>query len=644
MSRKILLADDSVTIQKVVSITLAHEDIDLTIVDNGAEAFAKAQQLKPDIILLDVVMPDKDGYQVCEQIKQIPGLSHIPIILLTGTFEPFDEEKAEQVGANDYIKKPFESHALINKIKEMSFRGAGAHTASPTQPERDEPVDSGDSSEFIMGDETEIGLDAITPSQTGAELSGFDTPQESKPRMETPREAPLEKKKSEDIWSVEEFEDIAGPSRDEADLTPVVEEPDPWGDVTISTDSVPAEFDIGPDHREPISPSRDAGEFFQADDIPQMNSGDFELGEEISEDELSQFLDEEELEVNIKDEAISEVLSTPPLHKKTEADVSFDEMGIDEGAPTVGDDFNMKDFDEPLSTMSTPADKEQVFQLSDDDVEIPLEEVEDISLGDGVDIPTEYDDDFSLGDEIQVPGDLDDVSADELSAADDSFSLDDVDVPPEFRDDFTLENVETASDEGPDLADKQDKARTASGVDFIETIDSETSTIFDEIETTATPEEDDMFVPDDAISDTDFLWEKKSREEAASPFEDDIGAETVELDMSFSESNDEFEDQHRFESTRMSDELHGDSGFGVQKETAQVDEQLISRAMEEVSSRVSGSMSEDLSGVEPGTEEYDQAVNKIAREVIEKVAWEVVPELAEVLIKEEIQRLKGEKG
>ena len=122
MPKKILLADDSVTIQKVVSITLAHEDFDLTIVDNGSKAVSKAKEIKPDVILLDVVMPDKDGYQVCQEIKGNADLKNTPVILLTGTFEPFDADRAAEVGADDFIKKPFESHTLINKVKEMASR------------------------------------------------------------------------------------------------------------------------------------------------------------------------------------------------------------------------------------------------------------------------------------------------------------------------------------------------------------------------------------------------------------------------------------------------------------------------------------------------------------------------------------------
>jgi CheY-like chemotaxis protein len=113
------LADDSITIQKVVRITLADGDYNLITVDNGTEALERLKTEQPDLVLADVVMPGKDGYQVCEEIKKNPGLSHIPVILLAGSFEGFDEMKGAEAGADGYIIKPFESQTLISKVEEM---------------------------------------------------------------------------------------------------------------------------------------------------------------------------------------------------------------------------------------------------------------------------------------------------------------------------------------------------------------------------------------------------------------------------------------------------------------------------------------------------------------------------------------------
>lgn len=134
MPKQILLADDSITIQKVIALTFAGEDYKITAVDNGVDALAKARELRPDIILADVVMPQKNGYEVSAEIKNDPELKNIPVLLLAGTFEPFDEDEAKRVGADGFIIKPFESQALILKIKDLISKRAGGAGAAPPQP------------------------------------------------------------------------------------------------------------------------------------------------------------------------------------------------------------------------------------------------------------------------------------------------------------------------------------------------------------------------------------------------------------------------------------------------------------------------------------------------------------------------------
>ena len=119
MAKKILLADDSITIQKVISITFASENYELIIVGDGESAIKRAKEARPDLIMADVAMPGKNGYEVCEAIKNDPALSSIPVLLLAGTFEPLDRPEAERVGADDSIVKPFESQQLLNKVAEL---------------------------------------------------------------------------------------------------------------------------------------------------------------------------------------------------------------------------------------------------------------------------------------------------------------------------------------------------------------------------------------------------------------------------------------------------------------------------------------------------------------------------------------------
>ncbi len=135
MSKKLLLADDSITIQKVIQITFAHEDYELTITDNGDAALAKAQEIVPDLIMTDIYMPGKNGYELTSAIKQDPALRHVPVLLLAGLFEPFDEDKARSCKADAWIEKPFESQSLIDKVSELLSAAQTAPVSSTPEPE-----------------------------------------------------------------------------------------------------------------------------------------------------------------------------------------------------------------------------------------------------------------------------------------------------------------------------------------------------------------------------------------------------------------------------------------------------------------------------------------------------------------------------
>ncbi len=135
MGAKLLLADDSVTIQKVVELTLADKDYDITMASDGASALEMAEKMKPDLVLADIVMPELNGYELCEKIRQNPRLSDVPVLLLSSTFETFDEERGQRVGANDHIVKPFESEELLAKIENLLKKPEPAEVESPIPEE-----------------------------------------------------------------------------------------------------------------------------------------------------------------------------------------------------------------------------------------------------------------------------------------------------------------------------------------------------------------------------------------------------------------------------------------------------------------------------------------------------------------------------
>jgi CheY-like chemotaxis protein len=131
MAYKLLLADDSITIQKVVSLTFAEEDFEVICVGNGEIAIEKIGEIRPDVVLADIFMPRKTGYEVCEFVKRTPHLRHIPVILLVGTFEPFDKNESARVGADAHVTKPFETTALIRLVRQAVANAPKPAAAAP---------------------------------------------------------------------------------------------------------------------------------------------------------------------------------------------------------------------------------------------------------------------------------------------------------------------------------------------------------------------------------------------------------------------------------------------------------------------------------------------------------------------------------
>lgn len=119
MRKKLLLADDSITIQKVVELTFPTDEFEVVTAGNGRIAVDKAMTFLPDIVLCDVIMPQLDGYQVCEALRASAALKDVPILLLNGAFEPYDEARAKAVGALGNVSKPFDPPALVARVKEI---------------------------------------------------------------------------------------------------------------------------------------------------------------------------------------------------------------------------------------------------------------------------------------------------------------------------------------------------------------------------------------------------------------------------------------------------------------------------------------------------------------------------------------------
>jgi CheY-like chemotaxis protein len=139
---KILVADDNSNIQKMVVLALKGEGIDVVTVGNGEAAVRKISDVRPDLVLADVFMPVRNGYEVCKYVKDDSKLSHIPVILLVGAFDPLDEQEAQRVGADGVLKKPFvPPDPLISMVRSaLSRAGVSYSGATPSKGEGPEPI------------------------------------------------------------------------------------------------------------------------------------------------------------------------------------------------------------------------------------------------------------------------------------------------------------------------------------------------------------------------------------------------------------------------------------------------------------------------------------------------------------------------
>jgi CheY-like chemotaxis protein len=249
MPKKILLADDSITIQKVVELTFSDGDYEVTAVNNGAKAVQKLSEMRPDIILSDIIMPEKNGYEVCEYVKSHPEFRNIPVVLLTGTFEPFDPDRAEKAGCDAVVTKPFESQSLIHKVEELiaSARSAAPAPAAPEPeaaapspwveetPEPPPPVDSPFGGFTSTPEAYTHGSDifgAAQPAPAPQEMS-FDGPADSPFGANVPAEEFSGETRAFPRMSFEEMQQMASqqsaPSAPApAPEPPAAPEPSPW--------------------------------------------------------------------------------------------------------------------------------------------------------------------------------------------------------------------------------------------------------------------------------------------------------------------------------------------------------------------------------------------------------------------------------
>lgn len=138
MPGKVLVADDSLRIQKELTRMLKEEGIEVVSVSNGEHAVRKLATEKPDLVLADIFMPVRSGYEVCEYIKNSEEFGHVSVLLLSSKMEPYDEKEAQRVGANGKVEKPFgDPAATLSLIKEHLEKVLAQKPAPAAPPPED---------------------------------------------------------------------------------------------------------------------------------------------------------------------------------------------------------------------------------------------------------------------------------------------------------------------------------------------------------------------------------------------------------------------------------------------------------------------------------------------------------------------------
>ena len=124
MAQKILVVDDELDSVKLIGIMLQRQGYEIVAAQSGAQALVKAETENPDLVILDIMMPDIDGYEVCRQLRTNPATANLPIIMFTAKTLVGDKVTGFQAGADDYLTKPVHPAELASRVKAVLLRSA----------------------------------------------------------------------------------------------------------------------------------------------------------------------------------------------------------------------------------------------------------------------------------------------------------------------------------------------------------------------------------------------------------------------------------------------------------------------------------------------------------------------------------------
>ncbi|MBV9955944.1 MAG: response regulator, partial [Pseudolabrys sp.] len=171
MTARVLVVDDVPANVKLLEARLSAEYFDVTTAHNGRDALAICERAECDIVLLDVMMPDMDGFQVCRKLKSNPATHHIPVVMVTALDQPADRVKGLEAGADDFLTKPVTDVALISRVRslarlkmvtdELRMRALTSKEIGIQSPESEAVADAGRDARVLVVDDRAVSYERI---------------------------------------------------------------------------------------------------------------------------------------------------------------------------------------------------------------------------------------------------------------------------------------------------------------------------------------------------------------------------------------------------------------------------------------------------------------------------------------------------
>jgi len=461
MVNKVLLADDSATIQKLVEMALSDSDFHLLAVSDGQQAVDRLSEFQPDVILADAIMPKLNGYEVCQHVKSNPAFRHIPVILLTGRFQPFDEDQANQVGIDKRVVKPFSQDQLVSAMLEL-IEAAAAEAA---------PVDELTEETFSVDEPDDFSIDDSEDSFTlpePAEALGLPPEPMGLPPEPEVADAFEELEDDDDDGSI--FDERATIQANPEELKARLQELQPdKEDLQASTPDIDAfSFDSEdePEAEPEPEPATEPMEL-HTEDLEEFSADD------LDDDDLSEFNDDQLLDDDLEGIEDDELeLSEADLAEPAPGQAA--EPAFPEAAEMDSDSLTLEDSDDDLQ-FDEPADELGLEDELSGEMALDNDQIEELD-----------DADFAQ----------DDVFASSLPDADDDTQPVSRDSAPPAMADYDQEaEDETLSLDGHESDDEDDGALTLD--EFDEEDDDDLGLSLDEFEPAA--EDDTLPTPGDQV-------------------------------------------------------------------------------------------------------------------------------------------------